>query len=89
MNKKTIIENIAKELDITKKAAGQAFEIVFADITKGMKKDSVLIPGFGTFKLSLRKARTGRNPQTGAALKIPARKAVTFSASKTLKDLFN
>lgn len=89
MNKKTIVETIAKELDITKVAAQRAYEIVFESIEKGIKKDSVTVPGFGTFKTTKRKARNGRNPQTGETIKIPARTAVTFKASTTLKSKFN
>jgi len=89
MNKAAIIEVIANETGISKKDAQRAFELTFESIQKGLKKGNVSIPKFGTFKISNRKARTGRNPQTGAEIKIPARKAVTFKASTVLKDFFN
>ena len=90
MNKKEIIEVIAKDLDITKKDAKRAFELTFENIEKSLKKEKrFMVPGFGTFKLAQRKARTARNPQTGATIKIKARKAVTFKPSTTLKEKFN
>jgi len=90
MNKKAIVEAMAKELNMTKKDAQIAFELVFANIEKSLKKDKrFMVPGFGTFNLVNRKARTARNPQTGETIKIKARKAVTFKPSTTLKAKFN
>ena len=89
MNKAQIIENLANELGITKADAKRAFELIFGNIEAGLKKGNVTVPGFGTFKTSQRKARMGRNPQTGAEIKIPARTAITFKASTTLKEKFN
>jgi DNA-binding protein HU-beta len=89
MNKTAIIEKMAKDLGMTKADAKRAFELIFDQITLGLKKGSVSVPQFGTFKTSKRKARTGRNPQTGAEIKIPARTAITFKASTVLKSKFN
>ena len=87
MNKQDLIAKVAKDLGGTKTAAAQAIESVLDGITKALKKgDSVTFVGFGTFKTSQRKARTARNPQTGAAIKIPKRRVVRFSAGKALKD---
>jgi len=89
MNKADLISEVAKVVG-TKKEAQAAVNCVFAAIPKAMKKGSpVTIAGFGTFKVSKRKARTGRNPRTGEEIKIKAAKAPRFVASKTLKDLLN
>lgn len=85
MNKTELINELAKNLS-TKKEAEAALESLLAAITQGLKKESkITLTGFGTFKVSKRKARTGRNPRTGEAIKIKAGKAVSFSAGKTLK----
>jgi DNA-binding protein HU-beta len=89
MNKAQMIDNLAEALDISKVDAKKAFEMIFGDIEAGLKKGNVTVPGFGTFKTSKRKARMGRNPQTGEEIKISARTAITFKASTTLKDKFN
>jgi DNA-binding protein HU-beta len=71
----------------TKKMAGEAVEAVLGAVKSSLKKgDSVTLTGFGTFKVVSRKARTGRNPQTGATIKIPAAKVPRFSAGKALKE---
>jgi nucleoid DNA-binding protein len=71
----------------TKKAAADAVEAVLAGITKALKKkQAVTIVGFGTFKVSKRKARKGRNPQTGAEIKIKAKNVPKFVAGKELKE---
>jgi nucleoid DNA-binding protein len=86
MNKAQLIDEVAK-VTCTKKEADQAVGAVLAAIQKALKKgDSVAITGFGTFGVSKRKARTGRNPQTGAAIKIAAKKVPVFKAGKGLKD---
>jgi DNA-binding protein HU-beta len=88
MNKAQLIESIQKTLggDTTKKHAGEALEAVLDSIAKGVKKDkSVQLIGFGTFKVSQRAARKGRNPKTGEAMKIKASKSVRFVASSTIK----
>jgi DNA-binding protein HU-beta len=90
MNKSELIEAVAKSSDLSKAAAGRAVDAAVAAITGALKKgDSVTLIGFGTFKVTKRAARTGRNPRTGAELKIAARKAPGFSAGKALKDAVN
>jgi len=89
MNKADLISEVAKVVG-TKKEAQAAVNCIFSSIPKAMKKGTpVTIAGFGTFKVSKRKARTGRNPRTGEEIKIKASKAPRFVASKTLKDLLN
>jgi DNA-binding protein HU-beta len=86
MNKTDLINAVA-EVVSTKKEAQAAVECVFDTITKALKnKDSVQIVGFGTFKVSQREARKGRNPQTGAEINIAARNVPKFTAGKALKD---
>ncbi len=93
MNKTEIINNIAAEHGVTKVQAKAIFEQVFADIVAAMmsKKsgNKITVPGFGTFKMEKREARTGRNPRTGETMKIPAKQVVKFSASATLKEKIN
>ena len=90
MNKSELIDAIAANADLSKSAAGRVVDATTAAITAALKKgDSVTLVGFGTFKVSSRAARLGRNPRTGAELKIAARKAPGFSAGKTLKDAVN
>jgi len=89
MNKGDLINEVAKVVG-TKKAAQDAVDCVFATITKALKKkESVALVGFGTFKVGKRKARTGRNPQTGAEIKIKAKSVPKFSAGQALKDAVN
>ena len=84
MNKADLIEEIAK-VTSTKKEAEAALGAVTTAVTKALKKgDTVTLVGFGTFSISKRKARKGRNPQTGAEIKIAAKKVVKFKAGKTL-----
>lgn len=90
MNKQELIAKIAKDTGATKTMAAQAVDSLIQAVTKALKKgDSVTFVGFGTFKTSQRKARTARNPQTGATIKIPKRKAVRFVAGKALKSAVN
>ena len=90
MNKQDLIAKVAKDIGGTKIAAAQAVESVIDGITKALRKgDSVTFVGFGTFRTSNRKARTARNPQTGAEIKIPKRRAVRFIAGKALKTAVN
>lgn len=87
MTKADLIDKMAKDADISKAAAGKALDALIDGVTRALKKgDKLALVGFGTFSVGKRKARTGRNPQTGAAIKIPARKVPKFSAGKTLKD---
>jgi DNA-binding protein HU-beta len=88
MNKAQLIELVQKNLggETSKRAAGDALEAVLAGLAKGIKADSsVQLIGFGTFKVAKRAARTGRNPKTGAAMKIKASKTVRFVPSSNLK----
>ena len=86
MNKQEVVAKIAKDTGITKAAAAGAIGSIIDGITRSLKKgNSVSFVGFGTFKISNRKARTGRNPQTGAAITIPKRRVPRFSAGKALK----
>lgn len=90
MNKTELIEHIAKQADISKAAAGRALEAVVGGIRSSLKKgNSVTLVGFGTFMVGKRAARTGRNPRTGAAIKIKAAKVPKFRAGKDLKDAVN
>jgi DNA-binding protein HU-beta len=90
MNKQDLIAKIVKETGATKTQASRIVAVVLASMTKALKKgDAVTFVGFGTFKTSVRKARQGRNPLTGGAIKIPKRKAVRFSAGKALKKAVN
>jgi DNA-binding protein HU-beta len=87
MTKADLVEKMAKDADIAKVAAGKALDSLIDAVTRTLKKgDKLALVGFGTFSVGKRKARTGRNPQTGAAIKIPARRVPRFSAGKTLKD---
>ncbi|MEY4960211.1 MAG: hypothetical protein RL610_390 [Pseudomonadota bacterium] len=90
MNKSELIDAISKSADISKASAGKALEGTLTAIKATLKKgQSVTLVGFGTFKVGKRAARTGRNPRTGAAIKIKAAKVPKFSAGKALKDAVN
>ncbi|MBN1160286.1 MAG: HU family DNA-binding protein [Candidatus Diapherotrites archaeon] len=87
MNKADLVEYVSKYTN-TKKEAATAVDAVFDGISKALKKkDEVRIIGFGTFKVKSRKARMGRNPQTGAKIKIPARRVPAFAAGAELKNM--
>jgi nucleoid DNA-binding protein len=86
MNKTQLIDEVAK-VTCTKKEAASAVDAALAAIKKALKKgDAVTLVGFGTFGVKKRKARVGRNPQTGKVLKIAAKKVPVFKAGKGLKD---
>jgi DNA-binding protein HU-beta len=86
MNKAELIEIVAKEADLSKAAAGKALDGMMAAIVKAVSKgDSVTLVGFGSFKSSKRAARTGKNPKTGAPLKIAATTVPKFSAGAGFK----
>jgi nucleoid DNA-binding protein len=86
MNKGDLVGEVAKIVG-TKKGAQAAVDCVFSTITKALeKKDTVTLIGFGTFKVEKRKARKGRNPQTGEVIKIKAKRVPKFVAGKGLKD---
>lgn len=90
MNKTDLIDAIASAASLTKKDAKAALEATLNAITASLKKgEAVQLIGFGTFKVNARKARVGRNPQTGAEIKIAASKAPVFVAGKALKDEVN
>ncbi|MBR2670460.1 MAG: HU family DNA-binding protein [Solobacterium sp.] len=87
VTKKTIAEALAEKQGMTKKAATEAVNFVFDEITKNLKKGGVAdINGFGKFSVKKRAARTGINPLTKEKIKIKATKVPAFKASKTLKD---
>ena len=87
MTKEQMIERMAAEARITKAQATRAMKSMITNITKSLKKgNKVTFVGFGSFDVSKRKARTGRNPQTGAAIRIPAARVPKLKAGKALKD---
>lgn len=88
MTKAEIIEKMAKDAGITKAAAGVALESFIACVTKALKKKGgkVTLVGFGTFQKTHRKARKGRNPQTGEVIKIKASNVIKFNQGKKLKS---
>ena len=86
MNKGDLINEVAKVVS-TKKEAQAAVGCIFSTITKALKKkQTVTLVGFGTFKVQKRKAREGRNPQTGEVIKIKAKRVPKFVPGKGLKD---
>lgn len=89
--KADIVDAVAGSVDgITKKQAGEAFDAVFDSITGFLRKgDRVTLPGFGSFSVSKRAARKGRNPATGQEIHIPASKNARFKAGKDLKGAVN
>ena len=88
MNKQELIEKVVKETGATKALAGKVLESAIENVGKTLKKgDTITFVGFGTFKTSVRKARTARNPRTGEPIKIAKRRVPRFTAGKALKDL--
>ena len=88
MTKAELVEKMAKDAEISKVAAAAALNSFVANVTKALKKKDgkVTLVGFGTFSKIRRKARKGRNPQTGAPIKIKATNVVKFKPGKKLKD---
>jgi DNA-binding protein HU-beta len=88
MTKAALVEQMAKDAKITKVAAAAALESFTTSVTKALKKKDgkVTLVGFGTFQKTRRKARKGRNPQTGAVIKIKARNVVKFKPGKKLRE---
>ena len=87
MNKSEIIEKMADAAEISKTAAARALDALTDSVAIALKEgDTVSLIGFGTFSVKERAARTGRNPQTGAAIEIKASKTPAFKAGKALKD---
>jgi DNA-binding protein HU-beta len=90
MNKTELVATVAEQADISKKDAEKVLKAFVDVVTEEMKKgEKVQLVGFGTFEVSERAAREGRNPQTGKTMKIEACKAPKFKAGKALKDAVN
>ena len=90
MNKTELINQIAESADISKKAASDALQGFMMAITDTLEKgDKLQLIGFGTFSVSKRAARDGRNPQTGKAIKIPAKNVVKFKVGSKLSEAVN
>jgi len=90
MTKAELVDFIAEKADLTKADAGRALDAVMEGVIKGLKETGkVTLVGFGTFSAKKREARTGRNPQTGEAVKIAARTVPGFKAGNKLKDVLN
>ena len=90
VNKTELIDHIAEKADISKAAAARAHDAVIGGVTETLKNnDSVTLVGFGTFSVSERAERTGRNPRTKEAITIEAAKVPKFKAGKALKDAVN
>lgn len=90
MNKQELIDAVAKKvekLDVSKTAIKDIVDTTFDEIVKAIKKEKrFMMPGFGTFTVKTRKARTGRNPATGAEIKIKASKTIGFKPAPTVKE---
>jgi DNA-binding protein HU-beta len=90
MNKESLINEVAEQAACTKADASRAVDAILTSIQGSLKKgEPVTLIGFGSFKVSKRNARTGRNPRTGEALSIPETMVPSFSAGKTLKQAVN
>lgn len=87
MSKTVLVKKIREKLDMSAKDAGAALDAVLESIEDGLKGgETITLTGFGTFKTVERSARTGRNPQTGQSIQIPASRGVKFTPGKFLKD---
>ena len=87
MTKAELVAAIGKEAKVSKASAEKALNAFTATVTRALKKgDRLSLPGFGTFSVTRRKARIGRNPQTGKEIKIPAAKVAKFKAGSLLKS---
>ncbi len=90
MNKSELVAKVAEKASLTKKDAEKAVGAIFSSIEEALVEgDKVQMIGFGTFEVKDRAARTGRNPQTGKEIEIPASKNPVFKAGKALKDAVN
>jgi len=90
MNKTELVKVVADKANLTQAVAGEAVNAVLEGIVAALENgEEVALLGFGSFKVSDRAARTARNPQTGEVIEVPASKALTFKASKALKEKFN
>ncbi len=87
MNKAELVEEVVNETGLTRRTAREAVNTVTSVITDALARgEKVTLVGFGTFKVMQRKARTGRNPQTGQSIQIPAKKAPKFRPGKGLRE---
>lgn len=87
MTKTELIDKVAEKTGLTKKDSGKAIDAVFESVSQALaKNEKVQLVGFGSFEVRRREARKGRNPQTGAEIKIAARKVPVFKAGKALKE---
>ena len=87
MNKAELIEEVANQTGLAKRTSGKAVDAIVSAISDCLAKgEKVTLVGFGTFGVRQRKARTGRNPQTGATIQIPAKRVAKFQPGKTLKE---
>lgn len=90
VNKSQLVDKISENADISKAAAGRALDAFVEAVSEALKEgDQVALVGFGTFVVRERASRSGRNPQTGAVIEIPASKQPAFKAGKALKDAVN
>ena len=90
MNKSELVKKVADRTGLSQTDSNGAVDAVFEEILESLKNgNNAEFTGFGSFKVSKRAERTGRHPQTGAAIKIPASKGVKFTVSKRLKDAVN
>ncbi len=90
MTKADLVESIAKEAEMTKKDAEQLVEIIFDNIVGTLNKgEKIELRGFGSFRVRERDARKGRNPKTGEAVSIPAKRVAYFKPGKDLKETIN
>lgn len=86
MTKQDLVDKVAAKTKLPKSEVSTVLNEVLDTIASTMKKEDVVLTGFGTFKVGKRAARTGRNPKTGATIKIPAMKVPRFKPGKALKD---
>jgi integration host factor subunit beta len=90
MTKADLVEQVAKEAEMTKKDAEQLVEVVFDSIVDALNKgDKIELRGFGSFRVRERNARKGRNPKTGETVSIPAKRVAYFKPGKELKEIVN
>jgi len=90
MNKKDLVESMSNKTGLSKKDSEASLNALVESVSKALKGgDKVTLIGFGTFSVSKRKARMGRNPQTGKEIKIPAKNTVKFKAGQSLKNKVN
>lgn len=90
MNKTELVAAMAEKAELSKKDSEKALKAFIDVVSEELQKgEKIQLVGFGTFEVSERAARTGKNPQTGAEIKIPASKAPKFKAGKALKDAIN